>query len=71
MFNIIINPIIKHCKKVLNNDNMKDTKYIFLVGGIAQNMFYQERIKTVFHTKPYNIKVVIPELPVNNIFYLI
>lgn len=68
MFNVVINPLIDHVKQILSNKVMADTNYIFLVGGLASSKYYQKRMKDVFHTTPYSIKTVIPELPVKCIY---
>eukprot|EP01083_Nonionella_stella_P285946 973248_1 len=41
LFNTIVNPIIKHCKKILTKPQMKDAKYLFLVGGFANSKYFQ------------------------------
>ena len=63
MFDVVINPLINHVKDILDEDIMSNTNYIFLVGGLASSKYYQQRMKNVFHTTPYSIKVVVPELP--------
>ena len=62
MFNETIEPIVKHCDKLLKMNGLKDTKYIFLVGGFAASKYFQDYIKQYF--KEYvNIKIVVPNLP--------
>merc|ERR1712228_358373 len=62
LFNTIIDPIVKHCKQILANKQMKDTKYIFLVGGFANSNFFQMRMKTEFESYK-NLSIEMPELP--------
>ena len=64
MFDVVIDPLIEHVRKILEDEVMRNTNYIFLVGGLASSRYYQQRMKDVFHTKPYSIKVVVPQLPV-------
>lgn len=59
LFDVIINKIIEHCGKILKSEEMVGCKYIFLVGGFANSMYFQERIKNKFKA----IDVVIPGLP--------
>ena len=63
MFDVVINPLIQHIKQILSNEIMANTNYIFLVGGLASSKYYQQRMKDIFHTTPYSIKTVVPELP--------
>eukprot|EP01083_Nonionella_stella_P317989 1160195_1 len=62
LFNTIVNPIIKHCKKILTKPQMKDAKYLFLVGGFADSKYFQMKMKNEF-SKYRNLSVVIPGLP--------
>ena len=62
LFNKIIEPITKHCHKILSNKSMKDTKYIFLVGGFSNSKYFQMYMKNEFE-KYNNLSVVIPDLP--------
>ena len=59
MFNEIIEPIINHCNKLLKMDELRDIKYIFLVGGFSASKYFQNYIKKYYK----NIKIVIPNLP--------
>ena len=59
MFNEIIEPIINHCDKLLKMDELKDIKYMFLVGGFAESKYFQNHMKKYYK----NIKVLIPNLP--------
>eukprot|EP01083_Nonionella_stella_P079093 216771_1 len=62
LFGTIITPIIAHCKNILSNQKMRDTKYIFLVGGFANSKYFQMRTQEAF--EPYqNIKIITPGLP--------
>ena len=62
LFNDIIDPIIKHFDKLLEINELKDLKYVFLVGGFAESKYFQNYIKG--YLKVYeNIKIVIPNLP--------
>ena len=60
LFNIVVDPIIEHIDKILQNKNMKNCKYIFLVGGFSNAKYLQERIKYQFGDR---IQIVIPQLP--------
>ena len=60
LFNIVVDPIISHIDKILVNKAMKHCKFIFLVGGMANCQYLQERIKFQFGDR---IQVVIPQLP--------
>eukprot|EP01083_Nonionella_stella_P171500 585993_1 len=62
LFNTIVNPIIKHCKKILSKSQMKAAKYLFLVGGFANSKYFQMRMKNEFG-KYKHLSVIIPELP--------
>ena len=55
-----INPIIKICKGIINdNDILKDIKYIFMVGGLSKSKYFQIRMKKTFS----NIQIIVPENP--------
>ena len=60
LFNIVVDPIIEHIDKILQNKNMKNCKYIFLVGGFSNAKYLQERIKYQFGDR---IQIIIPQLP--------
>ena len=60
LFNIVVDPIIDHLDRILENKAMKSCKYIFLVGGFSNAKYLQERIKYQFGDR---IQIVIPQLP--------
>eukprot|EP01084_Bolivina_argentea_P280030 478817_1 len=59
LFDVIIDEIIEHVTKILESNIFVKCDYIFLVGGFASSLYYQERIKKEFNMIP----VIIPELP--------
>ena len=59
MFDVIVDPIVAHCRNILATDEMKDTKYIFLVGGFANSKYFQMRMQSEFGKR----KIVTPDLP--------
>ncbi len=66
LFDKIINEIIKHCSNILNKIEMKECKYIFLVGGFANSKYFKYRMNEMFvKNNKYNgkISVITPELP--------
>ena len=67
LFDSVVDPIIDHVKKILAKQNMKTTKYIFLVGGLANSKYFQVRMKNEFDinndNNKYKINVITPEFP--------
>ena len=62
LFEEIVTPIIDHCVKILATPQMKDTKYIFLVGGFANSKYFQMRMQTAF-AEYKGLSIQIPDLP--------
>ena len=62
MFDVIVDPIVAHCRNILATNEMKDTKYIFLVGGFANSKYFQMRMQSEFG-KRKGLSVEIPDLP--------
>ena len=48
LFEEIVTPIIDHCVKILATPQMKDAKYIFLVGGFANSKYFQGKMRYEF-----------------------
>eukprot|EP01084_Bolivina_argentea_P316201 548040_1 len=61
MFNVIINPIVAHCKQILRAKDMNKAKYLFIVGGFANSKYFQMRMKKEFGGYN-NLNVVLPDL---------
>ena len=65
MFDSIVNPIVAHVFNILAKQEMRDTKYIFLVGGFANAKYFETRMHQEFGQNPKfpNLSVKIPSLP--------
>ena len=65
MFDSIVNPIVAHVVNILATQEMRDTKYIFLVGGFANSKYFQMRMQQEFGQNPKypNLSVEIPSFP--------
>ena len=65
LFDSVLDHIVDHCKQLLNHSLMKNTKYIYLVGGFSSNSYLQQRVHYEFgHCSPFNTKVVTPRDPI-------
>eukprot|EP01084_Bolivina_argentea_P122817 217640_1 len=62
LFDYTIDPIITHCRNILLTNEMKNCKFIFLVGGFANSKYFQVRMQKSF-ADHNNLSVVIPHLP--------
>eukprot|EP01083_Nonionella_stella_P081209 223580_1 len=65
MFDHVINPIIFNIQKLLDNaEQMRDCRYLCLVGGLACNTYFQSKMKRHFGVESrYNLDVMIPQRP--------
>ena len=66
LFDHIINPLVDHVKKKLNEPKlMRNCKYLCLVGGLSCSKYFQYRMKTAFGPRSrYPLQVIIPEAPI-------
>ena len=65
MFNHVIDPTIKHIRKLLNKPKlMRDCKYLCMAGGLSTSPYFQSRIDKAFGKKsPYRLIIIVPNRP--------
>eukprot|EP01084_Bolivina_argentea_P186546 321527_1 len=64
LFDLLMEPIIKQCKKLLSHEKMKNCKYLCIVGGFGAIAYFQKRVKATFGKKSkYKLDVIIPKRP--------
>merc|ERR1719216_619648 len=66
MFNSVINPVVKHCEELLASDVLDNVHFLCLVGGLATNMYFRQRMEKAFGTNPWNLhrlKLYVPSKP--------
>ena len=60
-------PIIKHLSSILEDEQLKQCKYLILVGGLSNSRYYQQRIYNEFGKRGGGIrkklKIIIPDKP--------
>ena len=61
LFDTIIDRIVAHCHNILATFDMKDAKYIFLVGGFANSKYFQMVMQEEF--AKYKVSIEMPALP--------
>ncbi len=66
MFDQVIDPIIEHIKKLLDNTTlMRNCKYLCLVGGMSCSPYFQSKMKEIFGIQSeYKLQVIIPKSPI-------
>ena len=65
MFDHVINPIILHIQRLLNEPKlMRNCKYLCLVGGLSCSAYFQYKMIERFGYKSrYNLEIIIPKRP--------
>ena len=65
MFDHVINPIILHIQRLLNEPKlMRNCKYLCLVGGLSCSLYFQHRMIETFGPKSrYKLDIIIPQRP--------
>ena len=65
MFDVCVNPIIKHCKDLCKDKRLlKNTKYVCLVGGLSSSEYFRARIDEEFGlNSSYKFTLIKPERP--------
>ena len=65
MFNHVIDPTIKHIRKLLNEPKlMKGCKYLCMAGGLSTSRYFQSRMNKAFGIKsPYKLIIILPNRP--------
>eukprot|EP01083_Nonionella_stella_P014674 41200_1 len=61
LFGVVMGPIIKHVSRLLDRDEMKECKYMCLVGGLSESKYFQYRMKQTFGS---NVELIIPQRPI-------
>ena len=66
LFDIVIDPILSHCKYLLSDTIMRDnTSYICLVGGLGSSKYLQYRITSTFGPSSlFGLNIIIPSRPI-------
>ena len=65
LFDVVMDPIIDHVKKLLNNQVMENCNYLCLVGGLSCSPYFQHQMKEEFGlNSDYKLKLVIPRRPI-------
>ncbi len=64
LFDHVMNPIIEHTQKMLQEEAMNGCKYLFLTGGLSASPYYQERMKAAFGSESdLKLRVVTTDRP--------
>ena len=61
LFDIIIDKIINHCRKLLNEELLISSKYILLVGGFSESLYLQNKILFEFGPLSYFKKKILTQ----------
>ena len=65
LFDVVMDPIIAHVKKLLNNKVMNKCKYLCIVGGLSCSQYFQHEMKKQFGTdSDYGLRLIIPRRPI-------
>jgi len=66
LFDLVIEPILDHCKYLLTETIMKnDTNYICLVGGLGSSKYLQYKITSTFGpSSKFGLNIIIPSRPI-------
>ena len=60
LFNIVLDPILKHLERVLSSKALRRCKYLFLCGGFAANKYLEHRVRFQFGQR---LQVFVPQHP--------
>eukprot|EP01084_Bolivina_argentea_P316202 548042_1 len=61
LFDIIVIKIIDDCRGILSHAMMKECKYMILVGGLACNKYYRQRMTETFGD---SVSIIVPPNPI-------
>ena len=61
LFDTIVIKIIDDCRSILSHQNLNQCKYMILVGGLACNQYYIQRMNDTFGDK---LKIIVPPNPI-------
>ena len=65
LFDVVMDPIMGHTKKLLNNPTMNGCKYLCLVGGLSCSPYFQYQMKQNFgKNSEYGLQLIIPRRPI-------
>jgi len=65
LFDKVVNEIVDHCRGILAENVMSESKYICLVGGFSESKYVQTKFLYEFGPKSrYKKKIIIPKRPI-------
>ena len=61
LFDSVIDKIITHCHKLLNEEQLTSSKYILLAGGFSESKYLQNKILFEFGPKSRFKKIILTQ----------